>query len=39
MEVLWCQKSKKDGTMKFLMGIDSNCEIELVLMCLNTGWM
>ena len=37
MEVLECQKSKKDGTMKFLMGLDDRCAIESVLMRYNHG--
>ena len=37
MEVLECQKSKKDGTMKFLIGLNDNCAIESVLMRYNHG--
>lgn len=37
MEVLECQVSKKDGTMKFLIGLDDNAAIESVLMRYNYG--
>lgn len=37
MEILECQKSKKDGTMKFLIGLLDNCAIESVLMRYNHG--
>src|SRR5574344_2625050 len=30
MEVLQCQKSKKDGTMKFLIALNDGCAIESV---------
>lgn len=37
MEVLECQKSKKDGTMKFLIKLMDNCAIESVFMRYNHG--
>ena len=37
MEVIECQKSKKDGTMKFLIKLDDNCAIESVFMRYNHG--
>lgn len=37
LKVLECQKSKKDGTMKFLIGLNDNCAIESVLMKYNYG--
>lgn len=37
LKVLQCQTSKKDGTMKFLIGLDDNCAIESVLMKYNYG--
>lgn len=37
MKVLECQKSKKDGTMKFLIALDDGCAIESVLMRYNHG--
>jgi 23S rRNA (adenine2503-C2)-methyltransferase len=37
MEVLECQKSKKDGTMKFLIKLTDDCAIESVLMRYNYG--
>lgn len=37
MEVITCQKSKKDGTMKFLIKLIDNCAIESVFMRYNHG--
>lgn len=37
MEVITCQKSKKDGTMKFLIKLTDNCAIESVFMRYNHG--
>ena len=37
MEVIECQKSKKDGTMKFLIGLSDGCAIETVLMRYKHG--
>ncbi|MEG2348200.1 MAG: 23S rRNA (adenine(2503)-C(2))-methyltransferase RlmN [Clostridia bacterium] len=37
MKVIKCQISKKDGTMKFLIGLNDNCAIESVLMRYNHG--
>ena len=37
MEILTCQKSKKDGTMKFLIKLIDNCAIESVFMRYNHG--
>ena len=37
MEVIQCQKSKKDGTMKFLIKLQDNCAIESVFMVYNHG--
>ena len=37
MEILQCQKSKKDGTMKFLIKLVDGCAIESVFMVYNHG--
>lgn len=37
LNVIECQKSKKDGTMKFLIGLTDNCAIESVFMKYNHG--
>src|SRR5574344_514396 len=37
MEVLQCQKSKKDGTMKFLIALHDGCAIASVFMVYNHG--
>lgn len=37
MEVIECQKSVKDGTMKFLIKLNDNCAIESVFMKYNHG--
>lgn len=37
LEVIECQKSKKDGTMKFLIGLKDNSAIETVFMRYNHG--
>ena len=37
LDVIECQKSKKDGTMKFLIKLDDNRAIESVLMRYNYG--
>ena len=37
MEIIECQKSKKDGTMKFLIKLQDNAAIESVLMRYNYG--
>ncbi len=37
LQVLKCQTSKKDGTMKFLIGLDDNAAIESVLMKYHHG--
>lgn len=48
MEVIECQKSKKDGTMKFLIKLTDNAAIETVFMkynhrkynmCIDSSWM
>lgn len=37
LDVIECQKSKKDGTMKFLVGLKDNSAIETVFMRYNHG--
>lgn len=37
MEILQCQKSEKDGTMKFLIELNDGCAIESVFMVYNHG--
>lgn len=37
LQVIECQKSKKDGTMKFLLGLRDNAAIESVFMVYNYG--
>ncbi len=37
MDIIECQKSKKDGTMKFLIKLMDNCAIETVFMVYNYG--
>ena len=37
LKVIECQKSKKDGTMKFLLGLNDGCAIESVFMVYNYG--
>lgn len=37
LKVLKCQKSKKDGTIKFLFGLNDECAIESVFMVYNYG--